>query len=370
MTDTVESLAVKSNPGEFVVSCDPAVAPFLSSAIANRPSNWRSLLTSLVVHSILLLVLIALPLTSIKNYSPVKRSVSSITLAPLPPQPEAPTPLPRPVRVPPPVAVAPSALRFTPPPVASASTPTPKLEVRTEPAPVISPPTQSATAPALELPTSTPVPAPPREIKTNVFAGSPVSSGQSEGKSRQVESAGFGDPNGMRPEAGKTGKLQTASLGAFDGGCCGQGGSGTGRKGTGGVASSGFNNNVSGGGASNGSRHAVQQGVFGAPQSDSPVTTQKRTIEPIRTPVDIQFKPKPAYTDQARAMKIEGEVLLKVIFAATGQIRIVGVVKGLGYGLDESAVASAERIVFKPAQLDGNAVDSPAVLHIVFKLID
>ncbi|MGA2235526.1 MAG: TonB family protein, partial [Terriglobales bacterium] len=64
----------------------------------------------------------------------------------------------------------------------------------------------------------------------------------------------------------------------------------------------------------------------------------------------------------------EGEVLLDVVFSATGQIRIVKVVRGLGHGLDESAVRAAEKIQFKPALRDGHPADSEAVLHIVFQL--
>jgi TonB family protein len=68
------------------------------------------------------------------------------------------------------------------------------------------------------------------------------------------------------------------------------------------------------------------------------------------------------------SLKIEGEVLLDVVFSATGQIRIVKVVHGLGHGLDESAVRAAEKIQFKPALRDGQPADFEAVLHIIFQL--
>jgi TonB family protein len=67
-------------------------------------------------------------------------------------------------------------------------------------------------------------------------------------------------------------------------------------------------------------------------------------------------------------MKIEGEVLLDVVFTASGQIRILKVVRGLGHGLDESATRAAEKIQFKPAQKDGHPADFEAVLHIEFQL--
>jgi TonB family protein len=47
---------------------------------------------------------------------------------------------------------------------------------------------------------------------------------------------------------------------------------------------------------------------------------------------------------------------------------VLGVTRGLGYGLDEAAIAAARQIRFKPAQQDGHAVDSTATVHIVFEL--
>ena len=95
-----------------------------------------------------------------------------------------------------------------------------------------------------------------------------------------------------------------------------------------------------------------------------------KTAEPVvkTVPAEITFKPRPVYTDEGRQLKIEGEVLLDVVFSASGQIRIVKVVHGLGHGLDESAVRAAEKIQFKPALKDGHPADFEAVLHIVFQL--
>jgi len=44
------------------------------------------------------------------------------------------------------------------------------------------------------------------------------------------------------------------------------------------------------------------------------------------------------------------------------------IVRGLGHGLDEAAVRAAQQIRFKPARRDGQPVDFPAVVHIVFQL--
>lgn len=86
------------------------------------------------------------------------------------------------------------------------------------------------------------------------------------------------------------------------------------------------------------------------------------------TPVEIQFKLRPEYTPEAQRLRIEGEVQLEVVFEASGKLQIVRVVRGLGHGLDDSAIEAARRIRFRPAQSGGRAIDSTAVIHIVFQL--
>jgi protein TonB len=88
----------------------------------------------------------------------------------------------------------------------------------------------------------------------------------------------------------------------------------------------------------------------------------------ILSPADILSKPRPDYTDEARRFKIEGEVLLEVLFGASGEARVLRTIRGLGHGLDENAVSAARKIHFRPAQRDGEAVDSTAMVHIVFQL--
>jgi len=89
---------------------------------------------------------------------------------------------------------------------------------------------------------------------------------------------------------------------------------------------------------------------------------------PVTRSVEILTKPRPAYTEEARRQRIEGEVLLDILFAASGQVRVLGTVRGLGHGLDESAIAAAEAIRFRPAERAGIAADSTAIVHIVFQL--
>jgi TonB family protein len=90
-------------------------------------------------------------------------------------------------------------------------------------------------------------------------------------------------------------------------------------------------------------------------------------VSPI-APVAILSKPAPVYTEEARRLRVEGDVELQVVFAASGEVRIVRVVKGLGHGLDEAAIAATRQIRFTPARRDGQPVDYPATIHVVFAL--
>lgn len=66
--------------------------------------------------------------------------------------------------------------------------------------------------------------------------------------------------------------------------------------------------------------------------------------------------PSPRYTEEARRLKIQGAVWLGVLVAETGDVESVLILRGLGQGLDESAVDAARKIKFSPATRDGNPI--------------
>jgi TonB family protein len=96
--------------------------------------------------------------------------------------------------------------------------------------------------------------------------------------------------------------------------------------------------------------------------------TRERTAGRIDSDVEILEKPKPDYTDDARRFRIEGDVVLRVTFEASGGIVVHGVIEGLGHGLDEAAMVAARKIKFKPARRNGEPVDLTATLRVVFRL--
>ena len=60
--------------------------------------------------------------------------------------------------------------------------------------------------------------------------------------------------------------------------------------------------------------------------------------------------------------------LLEVSFSANGSLHVNRVVRGLGHGLDEAAIAAANKIRFKPALRNGQPMDSTAVVHVTFQM--
>lgn len=90
--------------------------------------------------------------------------------------------------------------------------------------------------------------------------------------------------------------------------------------------------------------------------------------QPAITPVEILSKPKPAYTAEARLAGVEGSVILDVLFAASGRVEVLRVVRGLGYGLDDAAIDAARKILFRPATAGGKPADCRATVRIVFQL--
>ena len=238
----------------------------------------------------------------------------------------------------------------------------------------------------VELPSALarPAPEPPKPI-VGAFANS-AAIAKSPEPTRRVESAGFNAPVAESPQS----TLGTPSVGAFNTATNAgsqQRGAVTDTRDA--VADTGFNRATAAaptqpgrviresGFASTASaerpktHHLLQPATAGF--SDARVVESVRRVEsaapaPTVVPVEVLSKPTPAYTDPARRLKIEGEVVLEVEFLANGSVRVLRVLRGLGHGLDESATAAAQEIRFKPATSEGRAVDSRATVQIVFRL--
>jgi TonB family protein len=120
----------------------------------------------------------------------------------------------------------------------------------------------------------------------------------------------------------------------------------------------------------NNTRGVVIEGSFVSERAGPPEPSERNTIasNPPKVAVEILEKPRPLYTQEARDKKIEGEVILQIVFSATGVVNVERIISGLGYGLENSAENAARQIRFRPATIAGMPVDSTAVIHMNFQL--
>ena len=77
----------------------------------------------------------------------------------------------------------------------------------------------------------------------------------------------------------------------------------------------------------------------------------------------------PPYPEEARKNDIEGRVMLRVYVGASGRVEKVRVLKGIGFGCDESAVRHAKKNWrFRPAIQSGSVVGMWIPVPVTFVL--
>lgn len=81
----------------------------------------------------------------------------------------------------------------------------------------------------------------------------------------------------------------------------------------------------------------------------------------VSAPVKIHA-PKPLYTEEARAARLQGVVIVRAIVDVDGSVRDIEVLKGLPLGLDERTVETVREWRFEPARRAGLPV--PVFLNI------
>jgi TonB family protein len=106
-------------------------------------------------------------------------------------------------------------------------------------------------------------------------------------------------------------------------------------------------------------------GIPSVIQAAAVTRTQER---PASTDLEVLSKPPVQYTSEARQLKVQGDVVLRVTFLASGTVVVHDVVHGLGHGLDAEARRVAEQIRFRPATRDGRPIDLTTNIVITFQL--
>lgn len=73
-----------------------------------------------------------------------------------------------------------------------------------------------------------------------------------------------------------------------------------------------------------------------------------------------------AYTDSARRAHVEGRVRIELIVDERGEVSDARILHGLGFGLDEAALAAAKHLHFTPATRCKKPVSAPFILAMRF----
>jgi TonB family protein len=170
----------------------------------------------------------------------------------------------------------------------------------------------------------------------------------------------LGDANGVKPNPGAQSPPVVAALGNPNGGSqssaphgvVGAAGIGTGSRSSSGtssvkVASAGFADMTS---------TTTEHHVVNAP------------APPATTPPVLLSHAQPEYTAEAKQLKIQGDVVLRVRITESGEMVVLSVLRGLGHGLDEAATRSAPTYKFRPATKGGHPVDFTTNVIIKFQL--
>src|SRR6266404_4360615 len=87
--------------------------------------------------------------------------------------------------------------------------------------------------------------------------------------------------------------------------------------------------------------------------SSQDVRISQQTIPNAVIPPQVSIHTAPEYTPRGYHDKVEGSVIVQAQFDVDGNFTVLKVVKGLGYGLDENALAALQQWRFSPAMRNG-----------------
>lgn len=87
------------------------------------------------------------------------------------------------------------------------------------------------------------------------------------------------------------------------------------------------------------------------------------------TPPRVLHQTEPEYSEEARKVRLQGTVVLALEVDERGHPRAIRVVRALGLGLDERAIAALLQWRFQPAMAGGKPVAATAVVEMTFRLL-
>lgn len=348
---------------------NPRSVQFSHFGVLNDGANSKgAFVLSAVVNGSVLFILVLISLAVVNRAAERKGKLTVITLAPKeeppkppPPKITPPKPLPEPPKPVEPPKIQPPPVQL-PPELKPIVVPTPKVNL-TPPAPkvVIPPPAPKVvnlanahaasvinndahpSAVRLGRPDSpvSPNMTGPAVSRVNLSAGMPgmPAGNTGNGPPSKTVNLGNGSPQGTNLQG------RSAAI----------------------TPIKGLNNGVPGGTGTG--THGPVSVQIAPPQQVAAATRPTTVASPMaHGPVVTSF-PKPAYTAEARAAHIEGDARVSVRFLANGNMQVLGLVSGLGHGLDQTALAAAQGIRFKPAMdASGQPIDYTETITIHFVL--
>jgi TonB family protein len=207
----------------------------------------------------------------------------------------------------------------------------------------------------------------PAQPKVGSFASAKQSIVATNARTPAIKTGGFGDPAGVAVNPNASPPATIAAIGKFEN-----------APGTGQGAASPYAGLVATGGFGSGVGNApkatgvgggtISTGGFGGNGTSSRAASEPRIQQVHLTPPEVLSEPRPQYTQEARQLRIQGEITLQVRFGVDGKVEVLRVVSGLGHGLDQEAALVAEQIRFNPAVRDGQPTDHITYIHILFQL--
>ncbi|MGA3212118.1 MAG: energy transducer TonB [Terriglobales bacterium] len=112
---------------------------------------------------------------------------------------------------------------------------------------------------------------------------------------------------------------------------------------------------------------ATGQETKTAPTQSSPNGMPVYKTGPEVTPPKLIYAPDPPYSAEAQKKKLRGTVVLQAVIGTDGGPCSVSVVRSLGMGLDENAVATVSEWRFQPARKGGQPVATEVNVEVTFR---
>ena len=103
--------------------------------------------------------------------------------------------------------------------------------------------------------------------------------------------------------------------------------------------------------------------IGGGPGGSDGIPVMSDKLKPT-----ILHRERAKYTEEARQNRIQGTVVLAIVFGDDGRIHDIRTIRGLPYGLTETSIEAAQKMRFHPATQNGKPISVRATLEFDFAI--